>query len=165
MPTLFVWEHIVAKEKVVDAARRVAGPVIEGLGYELVDVVFLMEAGRWRLRFYIDKPGGVGISDCEAASREVSMLLEVEDVVTGPYALEVSSPGLDRPLFGPADYERFAGSLAKVRTSVKVEGQKVFIGKIDAPGATGFDIISKDGGKVYHIEYDQVEKARLEVEF
>ena len=154
-----------AREKVVDAARRVAGPVIEGMGYELVDVAFLMDAGRWRLRFYIDKPGGVGISDCEAVSREVDTPLEVEGVITGPYALEVSSPGLDRPLKTPADFARFDGSMAKVWTAEKLEGQKVFIGRIASPGEAGFDIIAKDNGKVFHIEYCQVEKARLEVEF
>ena len=153
------------REKVVDAARRVAGPVIEGMGYEIVDVLFLMEAGRWRLRFFIDKPGGVGLSDCEAVSREVDTLIEVEGVVTGPYTLEVSSPGLDRPLRFPADYARFDGCLAKVKTKEKVEGQKVFIGRIGSPGEDGFDITEKDSGKVYHIEYGQVEKARLEVEF
>ncbi|HLB25749.1 MAG TPA: ribosome maturation factor RimP [Nitrospirota bacterium] len=153
-----------AKEKIVDAARRVAGPVIVDMGYELVDVQFVMEGGRWHLRFFIDKPGGVGISDCEAVSREIDTLIEVEDFITGPYALEVSSPGLDRPLFKPADYARFTGRLAKVRTKEKIDNQKVFSGRIDSPGDAGFDIVTSNG-KIYHIEYGQVETARLEVEF
>jgi ribosome maturation factor RimP len=154
-----------AREKVVDAARRVAGPVIEEMGYELVGVEFGGSGGgRQALRFYIDKPGGVGISDCEAVSRGIDTLLEVENIITGHYVLEVSSPGLDRPLVKPADYVRFEGSLAKVRTREAVEGQKVFTGRIDGATGDGFNIITTDG-KVFHIEYEQVEKARLEVEF
>ena len=167
---LFVWwadkrlRLKLAREKVVDAARRVAGPVISEMGYELVEVKFVMEAGRWRLRFFIDREGGVGINDCEAVSREVETLLDVENVVDGPYSLEVSSPGLDRPLYSPADFIRFAGRMAKVRTRELIGGQKVFTGRIDEPTDDGFDILT-EGGKVVHIGYDQVEKARLEVEF
>lgn len=153
-----------SKEKIVDSARRVAGPVIEEMGYELVDLKFLFEGSRWHLRFFIDKEGGVGIKDCEAVSREIDTLLEVEDFISGPYVLEVSSPGLDRPLFTPADYARFKGRLAKVRTKVPVEGQKVHIGRIDSPEDTGFYIVT-DKGKAYKIEYGQVDKAHLEVEF
>ena len=153
-----------AKEKVIDAARRVAGPVIEDMGFELAEVRFVMEAGRWRLQFFIDREGGVGINDCERVSREVETLLEVENVVEGAYVLEVSSPGLDRPLHTPGDFKRFAGRLAKVRTKELIGGQKVFNGRIDEPAEAGFNIIT-EGGKVVHIGYEQVEKARLEVEF
>jgi len=153
-----------AKEKVVDAARRVAGPVIEELGYELVDVKFVTEAGRWHLMFFIDKEGGVGLNDCEKVSREVDTLIEVEDFIPGHYVLEVSSPGLDRPLFSPRDYVRSEGRLAKVKTREAVDGQKVFLGRIDAPDDTGFGIITADG-KAYRIEYAQVVDAHLEVEF
>jgi len=152
------------REKVVDTARKVAGPAIEEMGYELVDVQFIMESGRWRLRLFIDKEGGVGINDCEAVSREVDTLLEVEDFIQGGYVLEVSSPGLDRPLFTPADYARFEGRLAKVRTKEPVDGQKVFHGRIGSPDEKGFNI-TIEGGRLYYIEYGQVEKARLEVEF
>ena len=116
------------------------------------------------VRFFIDREGGVGINDCEAVSREVETLLDVENVVDGPYSLEVSSPGLDRPLYSPADFIRFAGRMAKVRTRELIGGQKVFTGRIDEPTDDGFDILT-EGGKVVHIGYDQVEKARLEVEF
>ncbi len=150
---------------VVDKARLVAGPVIEGLGYELVDLKFVCEGGRWCLRFFIDKPGGVGIDDCETVSREIDTLLEVEEVVSGPYVLEVSSPGLDRPLMKPADFERFEGSLAKIRTREPLNGQKVFVGRIASPGTDGFDIVLSEGGKALHIQYAQVQKANLEVEF
>lgn len=153
-----------AKDKIIEAARQVAGPAIEEMGYELVAVELTGGGGRSTLRFYIDKPGGVGISDCEAVSRGIDTLLEVEDIIKGPYVLEVSSPGLDRPLTKPADFARFDGSLAKVRARELIDGQKVITGRIDGTNEAGFNIITRDG-KVYHIEYGQVEKARLEVEF
>ena len=152
------------KGKVVESVRAVTVPAIEDLGYELVDLQFLFEDGRWRLRFFIDKPGGVGINDCEAVSREVETLIEVEDILSVPYAVEVSSPGLDRPLFKPADYVRFEGSLAKIRTTEPLDGQKVFLGRIESVGEDGFSITTADN-KTYYIEYGQVERARLEVEF
>lgn len=150
---------------VVEKARKFTEPVITGLGYELVDLKFVNEDGRWRLRFYIDKPDGIGIGDCETVSREIEPVLEVEDVVSGAYALEVSSPGLDRPLHKPSDYIRFEGTLAKVKTKEPVGGQKVFVGRIISPGESGFDMLAEDGKTITHIEYDQVQKANLEVEF
>ena len=153
-----------AAEKVVDAARRIAEPVINDMGYELADVKFVTEGKRPCLRFFIDKEGGVGINDCQAVSREIDTLIEVENIIKGSYVLEVSSPGLDRPLYKPSDYIRFEGSLAKVRTREPLDGQKVFLGRIGSAGEEGFNIITENG-KVYEILYNQVEKARLEVEF
>ena len=152
------------KEKVVDAAKRVAGPVIEGMGYEVVDVKFVQDGGRWRLQFFIDKPGGVALEDCQAVSREIDTLLEVEEVIAGAYFLEVSSPGLDRPLLKPEDYKRFEGSLAKVKTKGPLDGRKTFLGRLGESDAKGFHI-TMEGDKKVFIEYGQVEKARLEVEF
>ncbi len=153
------------REKIVDVARRVAGPVLEEMGYELADLKFIMESGRWRLQFFIDKPGGITIDDCEAVSREIDTLIEVEDFIQGAYVLEVSSPGLDRSLYKPADYIRFNGKLAKVKTTVSIEGQKALAGRIDSPDEEGFSLIMNDGRKIVYIKYGQVEKARLEVEF
>jgi len=164
VPAARSWRKM-TKHNVVDAARQVVDPVLNGLGYELVDIRYVCDSGRWCLRFFIDKPGGVGIKDCELVSREIETLLEVEDVVSGPYALEVSSPGLDRPLMKPADFERFEGSLAKVKTKLAVNGQKVFVGRISSSGTDGFDIVPADGSDAVHITYDQVQKANLEVEF
>jgi len=155
---------VAGKEKVIEAVRKIAFPALDMLGYEIVDLTFKQEGGRWYLRFFIDKDGGVGLNDCEAASREISALLEVEDVIDGPYVLEVSSPGLDRPLFTPRDYMRFAGRLARIRTKEPVDGRKVLTGKIDSPGEEGFSLIT-DNGKVFEIGYKLVDKARLEVEF
>ena len=154
-----------AREKVVDAAKRIAGPVLEEMGYELADLKFVMEGGRWRLQFFIDKPGGITIDDCEAVSREIDTLIEVEDFIQGAYVLEVSSPGLDRPLNNPSDFLRFNGKLAKVKTNEAIDGQKVLTGRIDSPDGEGFNLIVHDGKKTVYIKYGQVDKARLEVEF
>ncbi len=89
------------KQTVEARAAELAEPVIAGLGMELVDVEFLHERDSWILRLFIDKPGGVGLEDCEAVSHSVETLLDVEEVVQHPYHLEVSSPGLDRPLKKP----------------------------------------------------------------
>jgi ribosome maturation factor RimP len=159
---LFEVGNDMAAEKVVDAAG-IAEPVINDMGHELADVKFVTKK-RSCLRFFIDKEGGVGINDCQAVSREIDTLIEVENIIKGSYVLEVSSPGLDRPLYKPSDYIRFEGSLAKVRTREPLDGQKVFLGRIDSAGEEGFNIITENG-KVYGISYSQVEKARLEVEF
>jgi len=146
-------------------ATEILGPVIEDMGYELVYVRFLAERGRPILRFFIDKPGGVGIDDCERVSREIDTIIEVEEVVSGSYVLEVSSPGLDRPLFGPADYVRFEGKLAKVKTSEPIGGNKVFRGRITSPTDEGFTLVPDDAGENVFIDYSRVVKANLEVEF
>jgi ribosome maturation factor RimP len=147
------------------AAKQVCEPVINGLGYEVVDVRYVFDGGRWCLRFFIDRPGGVGIDDCEKVSREIETVIEVEDVVKGAYVLEVSSPGLDRPLFKPSDYERFTGSLIKIKTTQALDGQKVFVGRIKGADGDGFMLAMEPGGKEMRIYYNQVQKANLEVEF
>jgi len=152
------------KNPVAQAAMQVCEPVINGLGYEVVDVRYVFDSGRWCLRFFIDKPGGIGIDDCERVSREIETVIEVEDLVKGQYVLEVSSPGLDRPLLRPSDYMRFTGSLAKIKTIEAVEGQKVFVGRIKNAEGDGF-MLALEGGKEMHILYGQVQKANLEVEF
>jgi ribosome maturation factor RimP len=121
-------------EKIREAAERVA----RSLGLEVFDVEW--KIGKQRLlRVYIDRlpgpdnPEGAGIShsDCEHVSEQLSVILDVEDLVPGPsYVLEVSSPGLDRKLLKPADYERFAGRLAQVWTNEPVENQKYFEGRL-----------------------------------
>jgi len=94
-------------------------PVVTGQGYELVDVGFKNELGAWILRVYIDKPGSaerVGLDDCASVSRELSAVLDVDDTIQGHYSLEVSSPGLNRPLKKVSDFARFVGKKAKIRT-------------------------------------------------
>jgi ribosome maturation factor RimP len=116
-----------------DRVREVAERVAASSGLEVVNVE-LRGGGKARmLRIVIDKPAGVMHEDCVSVSREVSTILDVEDAVSGgSYLLEVSSPGLDRELFRPADYERFTGSLVKLMTRQPVDGNRHFEGRLES---------------------------------
>ena len=101
------------KQTIEERARTVAEPILQAEGMELVDAEYLRERDGWILRLFIDKPGGVGIEDCTKASHAVETALDVEDFIPAAYTLEVSSPGLERGLYGRDDFERFAGRLAR----------------------------------------------------
>ncbi|MBN2231874.1 MAG: ribosome maturation factor RimP [Deltaproteobacteria bacterium] len=118
--------------RVVESARQLAEPLIESLGFELVDCEYAGAGGRGVLRFYIDKPGGVTIDDCAAVSRQLGALLDVDDVVPSRYFLEVSSPGLERPVRKPRDFERFIGRRLRIRTRQPVDGRCRFAGELVA---------------------------------
>lgn len=110
------------KLQVAEKAWEIAEPILRNEGLELIDVEYLREGGRWILRLYIDKPGsdekgkGVDLEDCQRATRSVETALDVEDLVPHEYALEVSSPGIERPLTRPAHFERFVGRRVNVKT-------------------------------------------------
>ena len=142
---------------------RIAGPVIEAMGLELVDVEFRREPGGWIMRIYIDRDGGVTLDDCTAVSREVGTVIEVEDIVDHPYNLEVSSPGLTRPLKRIADFERFRGRTARIKCFSAIEGKKTFSGRL--LGVDGDDVLLMDSdGKSVSIPFDSIAKANLEFE-
>jgi ribosome maturation factor RimP len=134
-------------------------PIVRGLGYELVGLEWLSRSGSALVRLYIDREGGVTIDDCEKVSHQISGALDVEDLVHGPYTLEVSSPGLDRPLFTPAHFARYAGQEVKIRTHVPVDGRRNFRGTIRAADETKV-LLSVDGADVA-LMFDQIEKANL----
>lgn len=146
-------------ERIREAAERVARTA----GVEVVDVEW--KVGRQRfLRVYIDKPEGVSHKDCEAVSNELSVILDVEDLVPGPhYVLEVSSPGLDRKLTKPAEFERFAGRLARISTDQPVENQKFFEGRL--AGVVDGKVKIEVKGRVFALPMEGIRKANLVVEF
>jgi ribosome maturation factor RimP len=146
-------------EKVRQAAERVA----RSEGIEVVDVEW--KVGRQRfLRVYIDKPEGISHRDCELVSQQLSVILDVEDLVPGPrYILEISSPGLDRKLTRPADFERFVGRLARISTLEPVENAKFFEGRL-AGYADGMVQIEVKG-RVIALPLGGIRKANLVVEF
>ena len=113
-----------------DNMQRPIESAVQGLGYELVGVEYLPQGRRSLLRVYIDTPGGVTVDDCERVSHQVSGVLDVEDPIRGQYVLEVSSPGLDRPLFTAEHFQRFAGSRVRLRTSPPLDGRRNFSGLI-----------------------------------
>jgi len=149
-------------DMVVKKVAAVALPVLDELGLELVEVQYRREQSGWVLRLIIDKQDGVSLEDCAAASREISQLLDIEDFIEQAYNLEVSSPGLDRPLKSMADFKRFTGRMAKIKTIEPIGGEVVFIGKIQQ--TEGEMIILEMGRREVTIPFSQVSKARLEIE-
>ena len=105
-----------AKRKVEDLVTELVLPIVEKNSFELVDVEFVKEGANWFLRVYIDKEGGITLDDCQIVSEELSVLLDEKDPINRRYFLEVSSPGIERPLKKDRDFERFKGSLVKVKT-------------------------------------------------
>lgn len=151
--------------------REIAVRVAAAYGLEIFDITIGREAGGEVLRVVLDRPGpgatpeeSVGIGDCERVSHELSTILDVEDVVPGAYTLEVSSPGLDRPLRHAADFRRFAGRAAKIVTREPVERQTAFKGRLR--GVEGDDVLfEKEGGKRVRLPLALISRARLDVEF
>jgi len=160
-----------AAETVVEKVRDIAGRVAADRGLEIFDVQFRREAPGMVLRIQIDRPGpaataedSVSVEDCAHISRELSAILDVEDVVPAAYTLEVSPPGLDRPLRQPDDFRRFAGRRAKIVMRQKVDGQGYFKGKLG--GLDGADVlIESENGKMHRVPFDLITRANLEVEF
>jgi ribosome maturation factor RimP len=154
-------------ERVREAANRVAG----GYGLEIFNVQFRREASGMVLRVQIDRPGpaahaeeSVSVQDCANVSRDLSAILDVEDVVPTAYILEVSSPGLDRPLRGADDYRRFTGRRAKLVMRERVDGQGFFKGRLG--GVDGGDVlIDADDGRTHRVPMGVITRANLEVEF
>ena len=142
--------------------EEVVLPVLEELGLELVELQFRREQSGWVLRLIIDKPDGINLDDCAVASRELSQLLDIEDFIDQAYNLEVSSPGLDRPLKSMADFQRFTGRKAKIKTIEPIAGEHVFIGRIKK--TEGETIILEIGRKEVTMPFSQVARARLEIE-
>ena len=122
--------YCMAKRKIEDTVTEMARPVVDRHKYELVDVEFVKEGVNWYLRVYIDKPGGVTIDDCQAVSEELSDLLDKADPISQSYFLEVSSPGLDRPLKKESDFVKFRGEQVEVKLFQPLEGKKVFEGEL-----------------------------------
>lgn len=138
--------------------QTILDKTLPGLGYELVDFELTAQGD---LRVFIDKPDGITVEDCATVSNHLSRLFMVEDV--DYKRLEISSPGLDRPLKKAADFARFAGEQAKIKTRLPIEGQKNFIGRIE--GCSNDIVRISFDGKSTDIELSNIDKARLKPEF
>lgn len=154
-------------ERIREIAARVAG----GHGLDIDEVVIRREGKQQILRVILDRPGpaatpeeSVSISDCERVSQELSTILDVEDLLPDTYTLEVSSPGLDRPLKNIEDYRRFSGRLAKIVTREPINRQTAFAGRLR--GMEGDDVLfESEGGKLVRLPLSLISRARLDVEF
>lgn len=121
-------KHEIYEQKATDLLE----PVLRDMNFELVDVEYVKEGGNWYLRSYIDKPGGITVDDCEAVSRIFSEKLDQEDFIEDSYIMEVSSPGLDRPLKKEKDFARSLGKEVEIRTYRPIEKEKEFYGILRA---------------------------------
>lgn len=138
-------------------------PSVESMGYELVHMAMGTGPDGCRLRIYIDAPGGIRVDDCEAVSQQASAILDVEDPVSGSYVLEVSSPGLNRPLVTPEHFRRFAGSRARIVMDADMPGRRRFIGQIVEASADS--VVVESEGENFELPYIRIESARLEPVF
>ena len=135
-------------------------PVIESMGYELVGVEFNAAGNHGTLRVYIDREEGVNIDDCAAISHQVSGILDVEEPIQQAYDLEISSPGIDRPLFKLVDFERFAGKTAKIKLAVGLEGRRNFKGRLQGVVDSKMITIEVDGER-FDLPYADIARANL----
>ncbi|NLU52291.1 MAG: ribosome maturation factor RimP [Clostridiaceae bacterium] len=153
-----------SKSKIADIVASMAQPIVEEAGCELVDVEYVKEGGSWFLRIYIDKPGGVTLDDCENVSRPLNDLIDEKDPIPHAYYLEVSSPGLERPLKKPRDFEKAVGSLVEIKLYKAADGKKSFVGRLDSfDGDTVSLKTENDEICRFHIE--QIAKAKRKIEF
>ena len=143
--------------------RQILEPVVTAMGYELIGVEFHPHRGSALLRLYIDREGGVNVDDCQQVSHQVSGVLDVEDSIPGHYTLEVSSPGLDRPLFEARDFLRFAGHPIRVQLATPLNGRRKFTGRL--AGLRDDKVVLEHEGQELAIPLAAIEKARLIPEF
>jgi ribosome maturation factor RimP len=141
---------------------KLAGQIADEQGLEVFDIE-LLGRGKLLLRVFIDKKGGVTLDDCERFSKNLGAILDVEDLFPGPYTLEISSPGLNRPLKGIKDFEKNIGKLIRIVTAEKIENQSFFIGRIIKVDSD-FVYLSVNKREIC-ISFEKISKARLEVEF
>jgi ribosome maturation factor RimP len=147
----------------MEKVRTLAQEILGFLGMELVHLEMKREPGGLLLRLYIDKEGGVTLDDCAHVSRQLSAQLDIEDPIEGRYTLEVSSPGLDRPLVSEGDFTRFTGRRIRLSTRLPLEGRRNFLGRLDGLVEGSIRMTLEEGHQV-SIPRDQVAKARLEIE-
>ncbi|PLX85950.1 MAG: ribosome maturation factor [Desulfuromonas sp.] len=155
-----------------ETLQQLVQPIVDDFGLELVELEFKPEGRSMALRIFIDKPGGVSLDDCVAVSREVGAILEVEDPIRCAYRLEVSSPGLDRPLKKVSDFEKFSGKLVKIKTNESLDpdqrghARKTFTGTLlgCSDGLVRVEQTDKRGG-VVAIPLAEIAKANLEIVF
>ena len=139
-------------------------PVVTGLGYEVVDIEFKPHPRNGLLRGYIDQEDGILVEDCEIVSRQLSAMLDVEDPIPGHFNLEISSPGLDRPLRKAEDFERFAGANVKIKMGMPdLQGRRNFTGKL--LGIKDNEVLVEVDGEIHYLAFGGIDKARLVPQF
>jgi ribosome maturation factor RimP len=143
--------------------ESILGPLLDAEGLSLVDIEYKREQGGWILRVFIDKEGNVTLDDCARVSREFGQLLDVEDIIPTSYHLEVSSPGLDRPLKKEEDFVKYSGRRVRIKTTEPVSGRRNFKGAL--LGCTEGKVkVKVEGSEIFTIPLSSILKANLEIE-
>ena len=151
--------------KIADKVFSMINPIIIDLGYELLGIEYVASGKNSVLRIYIDCEEGIGVDDCETVSRQVSAIMDVEDPISGQYNLEVSSPGIERPLFSIAHYMRFLGHEVHIRTFRPVEGRRKFTGTIGSVSEKSNSVGLVTELSSVTLDIDLIEKANLVAHF
>ncbi|MBG99239.1 MAG: ribosome maturation factor [Solibacterales bacterium] len=146
--------------------RKISTRVASSENIEVVDVACKGNPRRWAIKIFIDKPGGISHTDCELISNQVGTILDVEEVVSGSYTLEVSSPGLDRKLIRIEDYKRFSGKKVRLRLRHARDGRRQFTGRLRGfiDYKIALELSENKENKMIHVAFDDIENARLVVE-
>jgi len=152
------------REMYEQRTEEILAPIIEEHEFELVDVEYVKEGGTWYLRAYIDKPGGITIDDCETVSRRLSDILDEKDYIEDAYILEVSSPGLGRPLRKEKDFKRSLGEEVELRTYRMIEKRKEFTGILRSYDEKTVTIEEEEGG-MRTFEKSDIALIRLALDF
>jgi ribosome maturation factor RimP len=155
---------VVEREATIASLRQAIEPLLTAAGMGLVDLQWSRRGRRWVLTLFIDKEGGVTLDDCAHISRQVGARIEIDNLIEPSYTLEVSSPGLDRPLRTLADYARFHEHLVRIITTVPLEGRSTIVGRLKGVEGQIVLVEAKRAG-VMRIPLTQIKRARLEVEF
>mgnify|MGYP001243916005 CR=1 FL=1 len=153
----------IEKSSINEELRSLMKPIMEAEEMELVDIEY-KSGPKGVLRIFIDKAGGVNLSDCEKISSKVGTLLDIEDVIGSQYVLEVSSPGLDRPLKNEADYRRNKGKRVKIYIDGLLKGKKTLIGQIISASDQKVNLKEKSG-KIINVPIADIAKGILEIDF
>lgn len=143
----------------LETIERIVKPVLESLSYRLVERELVADGGRLILRIYIDKKNGVTVEDCSTISRTLSAHLDVEGPIPGPYELEVSSPGIERPLRYPEDFTQFTGETIKLRTREPIDGRQNYRGTLVKSDAQ--NIVMNVDGREHIIPFSALQRARI----
>ena len=143
----------------VELVKNLVEPAILALGLELWGIEHVLQGKYSLLRIYIESDRGISVEDCEKVSRQVSAILDVEGPITGEYTLEVSSPGLDRPLFTAGQFEQFLGNVVNVRIRTPIEGRRKFRGKIECVTDEVISLQVEQGN--VQLGYSDIEKANI----
>jgi ribosome maturation factor RimP len=150
-------------EKLLQEISQVIEPILQSQGLELVDLEYQRESRGWVLRIYLDREGGVTLDDCTEVSHEVGALLEVKDLIPNAYILEVSSPGLTRPLKKPEDFNKFRNQLVKIKLFEPLDGRKNFKGTL--LGLEEDKVRVEVDQQVFELPLTHIAKANLEIDF